>query len=74
MLDQAGLSIERTSFSYGWIETLVNDVSYLVTGGREKRKWLYALLFPFLLLVSTLGRFSAPQEGSGVVVLARKLS
>ena len=74
MLREAGFCIEEAFYSYGWIETLANDISYLITGGRERRKWLYAPIFPFLLLVSRLGRLSQPKEGSGVVVLARKLN
>ena len=74
MLREAGFSIDRAFYSYGWMETFVNDVSYLITGGREKRKWLYAPLFPFLLLLSRLGRAPQSRDGSGVVVLARKLN
>jgi SAM-dependent methyltransferase len=73
MVIGAGFSIDQAFYSYGWVETLANDISYLITGGREKRKRLYGSLFPFLLLLSLLGRFSRPREGSGVVVLARKL-
>jgi SAM-dependent methyltransferase len=74
MLRGAGFSIERSFYSYGWLETLVNDISYLITGGREKRRWLYAPVFPILLLLSKLGGAPRSQDGSGVVVLARKLN
>lgn len=73
MLREVGFAIDRAFYSYGWMETFVNDVSYLITGGREKRKWLYAPLFPFLLLLSKLGRTPQSGDGSGVVVLAKKL-
>lgn len=72
MLAEAGFEIERGFHSYGSIETLANDISYLITGGREKRKWLYAAAFPFLLLLSQLGRLSRPRQGSGVVILAKR--
>lgn len=72
MLENAGLEVERGFHSYGSIETLANDVSYLITGGREKNKALYALAFPLLLWMSQLGRLTTPREGSGVIVLARR--
>jgi SAM-dependent methyltransferase len=72
MLREAGLEIEEAVYSYGSFETLANDLSYLVTGGREKRRHLYALVFPLLLAISQLGRLSTPRQGSGVVVLARR--
>ena len=72
MLREAGFVIDQAFYSYGWVETLVNDISYLITGGREKRKLLFASLFPLLLLLSRLRRISRPRQGSGVVVLARK--
>lgn len=72
MLRDAGFEIEQALYSYTSIETLANDVSYLITGGREKRKALYALAFPLLLLLSQLGRLSRPEPGSGLIVLARK--
>ncbi|MFQ5524851.1 MAG: class I SAM-dependent methyltransferase [Thermoanaerobaculia bacterium] len=72
MLEEAGFEIEQGFHSYGSFETLANDISYLITGGREKRRWLYAAAFPGLLLLSRLGRLSKPREGSGVVILARK--
>lgn len=72
MLEEAGFEIERAFHSYGSFETLANDISYLITEGAERRKLLYALAFPGLLLLSQLGRLARPREGSGVVILARK--
>ncbi len=72
MLQKAGFQIESSFYSYGSVETLVNDVSYLITGGREQRRALYALAFPFLLALSQFGRLLRPREGSGLVILARK--
>ena len=72
MLREAGFEIEDAFYSYTSLETLANDISYLITGGREKRKALYALAFPGLLLLSQLGRFTRPDPGSGLIVLARK--
>jgi SAM-dependent methyltransferase len=72
MLREAGFEIEEAGYTYGSFETLANDLSYLVTGGHERRRHLYALVFPFLLAISQLGRLSTPRQGSGVVVLARR--
>ncbi len=72
MLEDAGFSVERGFHSYGSFETLANDISYLITGGRERRKAIYALAFPFLLLLSQLGRLTTPREGSGVAILAQR--
>ena len=72
MLEETGFEIEDAFYSYTWLETLANDISYLITGGREKRKALYALAFPALMVIALLGRVSKSREGSGVVVLAKK--
>jgi len=76
LLEQAGFEVAHTAYSYNSIETLANDLSFLVTGGREKRKLLYALVFPFLLglahLGADLGGRGHPKEGSGLLALARR--
>ena len=72
MLEDAGFSVERGFHSYGSFETLANDISYLITRGHERRKAIYALAFPFLLLLSQVGRLTTPREGSGVVILAQR--
>jgi hypothetical protein len=68
----AGLHIVKSSYSYNSFETLFNDVSCLITGGREKNRHLYAMLFPILLLLTKLARFWPVGVGSGIVVHARK--
>jgi len=71
MLRDAGFAIERGSYSYDSIETLANDLSYAITGGRELRKALYGAAFPILLALARCG--SAPRgDGSGLIVLARR--
>lgn len=72
MLEQAGLTVDRTGYSYNGLETLANDLSFLITGGRERRKPLYALAFPFLLALAHLGGSRPPREGSGVWVSAHR--
>lgn len=73
MLKQAGFTIELVAYSYNSMETLANDISYLITGGREKRKAFYAILLPLLIFISWVGSFWEPKsDGSGLTVLARK--
>lgn len=72
LLEGAGLQVVRSGYSYDSLETLANDLSFAVTGGRERRKGLYAVVFPFLLALAHLGGSRSPREGSGVWAVARK--
>lgn len=72
LLAEEGFEVERSGYSYGSIETLANDLSFLVTGGRERRKALYAVVFPLLLALAVAGGLRAPREGSGLWLLARR--
>ncbi len=72
MLRDAGFYIEKSFYDYGYFETLANNISYLITGGKEKKRHLYALAFPWLLLLSQLGQLEKPKQGSGLVMLAGK--
>ena len=73
LLRQAGFEIVRCIYNYNSIETLANDLSYLITGGRERNKPLYALAFPLLLGLATAGRLHRPRsDGTGLVALARR--
>lgn len=69
---QAGFTVERTGFSYGFLENLANNLGYAITAAEEKRKLLYATTFPLLNFVAWLGRKSNPRFGAGVWVVARK--
>jgi hypothetical protein len=59
-------------YTYGIIETFTNNVSYLVTGADQRRKAMYAVVFPFLLALSYLGRHARPTNGAGVLAVARR--
>ena len=73
LLTRAGFEIIRCEYSYNSLETLANDLSYLITGGHERNKMLYAVVFPFLLALAWLGTFYRPKnDGSGLIALARK--
>lgn len=73
LLQRAQFEVVRCIYNYNSIETLANDVSYLITGGRERNKGLYAIAFPFLLALAGAGMLYRPQrDGSGLVALARR--
>lgn len=73
LLTLAGFGIVHCDYNYNSIETLANDISYLITGGHERNKGIYALAFPFLFVLAWLGGlYHARNDGSGLVALARK--
>ncbi len=73
LLVRAGFETMRCEYNYNSLETLASDLSYLITGGHERNKILYALAFPFLLALAWLGSFYRPgHDGSGLIALARK--
>ena len=69
---RAGFVVSRFGFSYGFIENLINNISYAITGAKEQRKLIYAALFPVLNTLAWLGQWSTPGMGAGVWVVARK--
>ena len=71
-IEDAGFTIVENYYTYGWIETMTNNISYLITGASMKRKHLYALVFPALLIISRFGKNSRPERGAGIFVKARK--
>jgi len=68
----AGLKVVKKGYTYSSLETLANDLSYLITQGREKRKILLAIFFPFLLVVASLGSRVRPKSGSGLYLVGEK--
>lgn len=73
LLTGEGFQIETLMSTYGYLETVTNNLSYLITGAAEKRKPLYALVFPFLNALAWLGRHQDPgPNGAGVLAIARK--
>jgi SAM-dependent methyltransferase len=72
MLIETGFQIEKAFYNYNSVETLMNDISYLITGGHERRKLLYALCFPWLLLGNWLANGIRARKGSGLGVLAKR--
>jgi SAM-dependent methyltransferase len=71
-LGQAGFDVTANRYTYGLLETFTNNISYLITGADQKRKGVYAAVFPLLLAVSWFGKFSRPRWGAGVLAVARR--
>jgi SAM-dependent methyltransferase len=74
LLIEVGFEIEKAFYNYNSIETIMNDISYLITEGHERRKLIYALGFPWLLLGSWLAKGIRESKGSGLVILAKQPS
>jgi SAM-dependent methyltransferase len=69
-LAQAGFAVESVRPTYGFLENLSNNISYAISGAEQKNKALYALVFPFLLIMSNLGALARPKWGAGVLAVA----
>ncbi len=63
-LEAAGFEVTSHQATYGLLETVTNNISYVISGADQRRKGLYALAFPVLLAVSWLGQVL--QAGAGV--------
>lgn len=70
---QAGFLICESGFTYGFWETLANNLSYMITQARMQNKILYSLAFPVLISISLLGARARPRRlGAGIFVVAEK--
>jgi len=68
-----GFIIRESGFTYGFWETLANNLSYMITRARMENKILYSLVFPVLHLISWLGPRARPKKiGAGIFVVAEK--
>lgn len=74
MVESAGLKVKNGYYTFGWLETVANNISYLITKAEAKNKTMYAVVFPILNIVAWLGRNSFPEKGAGVLVVAEKKS
>lgn len=73
LLQRAGFEVIECVYNYNSVETLANDLSFLITAGRERHKPLYAVAFPFLLALAAIGSLYEPRrDGSGLVAVARR--
>jgi SAM-dependent methyltransferase len=71
-LRRAGLEVLDHQYTYGALETITNNISYLISGAERQNRHVYAAVFPLLLVVSYFGQFSRPSEGAGVMARARR--
>lgn len=72
-LRSAGFREISVKPTYGWLETISNNISYLITGAKQKNQLLYALIFPFLNLMAWAGRAQNPgSKGAGILARAVK--
>lgn len=70
---KAGFTVQEYRLTYGFLETLANNVSYMITKARKRNKALYAMAFPFLNALGWLGRRAQPSDiGAGVAVIGTK--
>jgi len=65
-------TILEKGYTYSSFETLANDISYFITGGREKNKLLYSMVFPILLTIALVGKQVTPNYGSGIYMIGEK--
>jgi SAM-dependent methyltransferase len=68
---KVGFEIEEHGYTYGFLETLANNIGYMITKAERRNKAVYALAFPVLNLSAWLGRGARPKNlGAGVYVIA----
>ena len=73
LLEGVGFEVEHWESTYGPIETWCQRFSYIVTGAAMKRAGLYALLYPFLLVLALAGQLTHPgRDGTNVLAVARR--
>lgn len=68
-----GFKIIWVKETYGYLETITNNISYKITGAEKRNVLLYALIFPILNLFAWLGRHQSPKgRGAGWLALAER--
>jgi cyclopropane fatty-acyl-phospholipid synthase-like methyltransferase len=73
LLTKGRFKVRDCIFNYNSYETLANDISKVITGAKQANKGLYAVAFPFLMMIVFLGSLYRPRhDGSGLVALARR--
>lgn len=71
LLTKGGLKVRVCIYNYNSLETLANDISKFITGAKQANKGIYAVVFPFLMLIVFLGSlYRSKKDGSGLVALA----
>jgi SAM-dependent methyltransferase len=72
-VSEIGFSICESGYTYGFWETLANNISYMITRARMQNKAIYSIAFPFLSLISWFGARARPKRlGAGIYVIAER--
>lgn len=71
-ISEAGLEIKEACYTYGFLENVSNNISYLITKAEAKNKLVYAMIYPLLNFISWMGRNSRPEKGAGILIIAFK--
>jgi SAM-dependent methyltransferase len=70
---RAGFRVLDCGYTFGFLETLVNNIGYMISRAEKRNKGLYGLAFPLLNLVGWLGRGARPGKlGAGIYIIATK--
>jgi 2-polyprenyl-3-methyl-5-hydroxy-6-metoxy-1,4-benzoquinol methylase len=70
---KTGFWIRESGFTYGFWETLANNISYMISRARMQNKVLYSFAFPLMNLISWFGARARPQNlGAAIYVIAEK--
>ena len=70
---RVGFLTLESGFTYGFWETLANNVSYMITGARMQHRIIYSFVFPILNMICWLGPRARPKDlGAGIFVVAKK--
>ncbi len=72
-VERGGLKILSSGYTYGFLETLSNNISYMITRARMENKMLYSIAFPFLNFLAFCGARARPEKlGAGIFIVATK--
>ena len=71
-LKSTGFTIISSQYTYGFLETITNNLSFAITGAAMKNKQVYALVFPFLNALAWAGKNTTPKMGAGILVEVEK--
>ena len=72
-LIKTGFVIHQIGYTYGFLETLANNISYMITGAKKQNKLLYAFAFPVLNLISMIDSKARPKRlGAGIYSIIEK--
>ncbi|NTW88090.1 MAG: class I SAM-dependent methyltransferase [Desulfobulbaceae bacterium] len=73
MVKDAGFAVIKSGYTFGFFETLANNLGYMITKAEKRHKGIYAVAFPLLNLLSWIGRGASPQNlGAGIYVIGIK--